>query len=272
MTRAEIARNNNAIRFMGLHCPRQACLWWATTEKDSDRHFISSLQKKITWLQKEHDLYGYNVTVFETRSAIHAHIIFIGNSSIAQRLRESKFGSKIEVAPVTNESDLALKYLAKERTPQAGYRLTNLGGRLSGSHRLEGGGDRVRLSRELERDAIDAGVIRPWIHTNARRSSNRRTHRLKNSGPHARAPRPAGQLQLPIPEIARPVVRLRDFGGGIVPPSVAAEIEHRRRLSGMSQRELGRQIGRSQGQVANAIRGHDPISITAVNRIREVLL
>jgi len=31
-------------------------------------------------------------------------------------------------------------------------------------------------------------------------------------------------------------------------------------------------IGRSQGQYANAIRGHDPISGAAVNRLREILL
>ena len=60
--------------------------------------------------------------------------------------------------------------LAKERTPQAGYRREHvLGGRLNGSHRLEGGGDRVRLSRQLERDAIDFGDVKPWRHTYAKR-------------------------------------------------------------------------------------------------------
>ena len=59
--------------------------------------------------------------------------------------------------------------LAKERTPQAGYRREHvLGGRLNGSHRLEGGGDRVRLSRQLERDAIDFGYVKPWRHTYAK--------------------------------------------------------------------------------------------------------
>jgi hypothetical protein len=28
----------------------------------------------------------------------------------------------------------------------------------------------VRLSRELERDAIEAGCVEPWQHTNAKRS------------------------------------------------------------------------------------------------------
>jgi hypothetical protein len=34
-----------------------------------------------------------------------------------------------------------------------------LGGRIRGSHQLEGGGDRVRLSRDLERDAVADGYI-----------------------------------------------------------------------------------------------------------------
>jgi len=51
-----------------------------------------------------------------------------------------------------------------------------LGGRISGSHRLPGGGDRVRLSRELERDAIEAGYVEPWRHTNAKRLSVEEKH------------------------------------------------------------------------------------------------
>jgi DNA invertase Pin-like site-specific DNA recombinase len=41
------------------------------------------------------------------------------------------------------------------RKPDWG-RERQLGGRLTGAHKLEGGGDRVRLSSELARDAIDA--------------------------------------------------------------------------------------------------------------------
>jgi hypothetical protein len=33
-----------------------------------------------------------------------------------------------------------------------------------------GGRDRVHLSRKLERDAIEAGYVEAWQHTNARRS------------------------------------------------------------------------------------------------------
>jgi hypothetical protein len=81
-----------------------------------------------------------------------------------------------------------------------------LGGRLKGSHRLPGGGDRVRLSRGLERDAIDAGYVAPWQHTNAKRSTERKPYRLRRLS-HRKAPRLAGQLSL-FPEIERP---FRDF-------------------------------------------------------------
>ena len=66
--------------------------------------------------------------------------------------------------------------------------------------------------------------------------------------------------------------RLREFGGGVVPPAVRIEIEWRRRQLGLSQIELAAMIGRSQGQLANALRGHDPISRVVVNRLRDILI
>jgi hypothetical protein len=63
-----------------------------------------------------------------------------------------------------------------------------LGGRIKGSHRLEGGGDRVRLSCELERDAIEAGYVEPWRHTNARRSAVRKPYSPRRRGQVGSAP------------------------------------------------------------------------------------
>jgi len=272
MAGPELNRLSSAVQFMDRYRrPRQG-LWCLHTDKGTVRSTISDIQKRITRLQIEHGLRPYNVTTFETRGGLHAHIVFLGNREIAERLKSSTaFGEFIQVDPVTDPVGLVREYLAKERTPQAGYaRHHMLGGRLRGSHRLDGGGDRVRLSRDLERDAIDASYVEQWKHTNARRSVERKAYRLRRLYSR-KAPRPAGQLPL-LPELNRPVARLREFGGGFVPPAVRVEIEWRRRQLGLSQIELAAMIGRSQGQLANALRGHDPISRVVVNRLRDILI
>jgi hypothetical protein len=127
-----------------------------------------------------HRLRCCSVITFESRGGLHAHITFLGTRDIAKRLRQSaRFGELLDIRPVTDPDGLTRKYLAKERTPQAGYgREHILGGRIRGSHRLPGGGDRVRLSRELERDAIEAGYVEPWQHTNAKRSVEEKPYRV----------------------------------------------------------------------------------------------
>jgi hypothetical protein len=272
MTGPELNRLTGAIWFMEHYRQRKRDLWLVHTNKGAARATISNIQKRITRLQLEYGLRSYRVTTFETRGGLHAHIVFLGDREIAERLKSSTaFGEFIKVDPVTDLVGLARKYLAKERTPQAGYaRHHMLGGRLRGSHRLDGGRDRVRLSRDLERDAISAGYIEPWQHTNARRSAERKAYRLRRLYPR-KAPCPAGQLP-PLPELNRPVARLREFGGGFVPPAVRIEIEWRRQQLGLSQIELAAMIGRSQGQLANALRGHDPISGVVDNRLRDILI
>jgi hypothetical protein len=161
---------------MELHSQPKRGLWLLHTNKGTARSTISNIQKRITRLQLEYGLRPYRVTTFETRGGLHAHIVFLGSREIVERLKSSiAFGEFIQVDPVGGPGRLARKYLAKERTPQAGYRReVVLGGRLRGSHRLAGGGDRVRLSRDLERDAISARYVEPWQHTNARRSAERK--------------------------------------------------------------------------------------------------
>jgi hypothetical protein len=180
ITGQEIERLNGAAHFMEQHCPRRGRLFWLSLHKGTDRETIAHVQKRITKLQKAANLPCYSAWVFESRGGLHAHILFIGDRSaeIERRLCSSKsFGTLIDVRLVYDLQGLIRKYLAKERTPQAGYQRQHvLGGRIKGSHRLEGGGDRVRLSRELERDAIEAGYVEPWRHTNARRSAVRKPY------------------------------------------------------------------------------------------------
>ena len=183
-------------------------------------------------------------------------------------LKRSEVCAGANVAPVTEVEGLSKNYLVKERASQASFGRTDLGGRIRGSHKIEGGGDRVRLSHELERDAIEAGLVQDWQHTNAKRKKGRKEYRKRALT--KRAPRLSGQIPL-FPEM-KPVSRLRAFGGGPVPKAVAREIEHLRRRRGLTQLELAELIGRSQGRLANALRGHDPMSAASANRLRDVLL
>jgi hypothetical protein len=195
ITGREIERLNGAAHFMEKHCPRWGRLYFLSLNKATGRPVIADVQKRITRMQKGLNLPPYSVWVFEARGGLHAHILFIGDrdGSIMRRLHESQvFGPLVHIRPIYDLQGLISRYLSKERTPQAGYRRHHvLGGRIKGSHQLEGGGDRVRLSRELERDAIDAGYVEPWQHTNARRStvrkpySPRRLHSVPTAPRHA---------------------------------------------------------------------------------------
>jgi hypothetical protein len=199
MTSAEVRRLSGAVRFMDLYRKRgQSGFWWATTNKGTTRNLIGDVWKRIGKLQGRSGIRQYSVTVFEASGGTHAHILFLGNEDIARRLKGSSiFGGLIHVAPVTDPTRLAQKYLTKERTPQAAYgRQHACGGRIRGSHRLEGGGDRVRLSRNLERDAVGAGYVDTWAHTNARRSPDKRTETTpENDGPeHEEAGKPEAKM------------------------------------------------------------------------------
>ncbi|WP_319798565.1 hypothetical protein [Nitrobacter sp.] len=271
LTGRELKRLRGAIRYTTLHCRRgRSELWWLTTNKRSSRELIADTWKRVGRLQKRFDLPAYSVLVFETSNGLHAHVIFIGNETIAHRLRGASFGTFVKVDRVHDAQGLERAYLAKERSPQAGFRQHGLGGRLRGSHRLEGGGDRVRLSRDLERDAVEAGVIDRWQHSNAKRSTERRSYRPRKLTSR-KVLRLAGQLSL-FPELERPVSRVKDYGGGIMPRAVAYETEFLRRQRGWTQAELGLRIGRRQPHVANVLRGHDPLSRSAANRLRDALL
>jgi hypothetical protein len=264
LTGAELNRLSGALAFMR----RYGSLWWATTDKGTSRDMIGELGKRITRLQREHGLHAYSATVFEASGGLHAHIVFLGDEKIAQRLQRSTFGTVAKFDRVTAWQDIARKYLCKERTPQAGYRRAHmLGGRLRGSHRLAGGGDRVRLSADLRDDAVAVRYIEPWRRTNAKRSAQRKPYRPRRLT--RTAPRLAGQISL-LPEIERPVSRLRNFRGGIVPAAVAREIEFQRRRHGWTQRALAAMIGCKQPQLSNALRGHDPVSSFVVNRLRDI--
>ena len=174
VTGPELRRFDGACHQMQRVARSQGELWWLTTPKGSSRHEIAAYQKRITREQAARGLPQYSAWVFESGPLLHAHIVFLGNRDLANTLQRSQLCLAAKIEPVTDIGGLK-KYLAKERTPQAGYRRRDLGGRIRGSHLLPGGGDRVRLSRQLERDGIEAGLVNPWKHTNAKRSDQRTT-------------------------------------------------------------------------------------------------
>lgn len=182
VTGAELRRLNGACHQMQRATRAiQSQLWWLTTPKGSTRHEIADYQKRITREQTTHGLPPYSAWIFETRPKLHAHIVFVANRNIAIALGRSRLCIGTKIGPITSIEGLTKKYLTKERTPQAGYGRRDLGKRIGGSHRLPGGGDRVRLSRQLERDAIEAGLVEPWKHTNAKRSNQRKDYRPRRS-------------------------------------------------------------------------------------------
>jgi hypothetical protein len=236
MTGPEIRRGSDALHLSedekrqvldrAMSDPKSR-LWWLTTNKGTSRTAIADIWKRITRLQRKYLVRPYSLRGLESSGGLHAHIPFIGTPDIVRSLTAASFGAVVDIAPVHNADRLIRRYFTKERTPQAGYgREHVLGGRLRGSHRLDGGGDRVRLSRDLERDAISAGAVEDWQRTNARRTDKRKGYRLRGAGPLARAPKLAGQLPLLIelgsqaPRVrGRVCTRRRGFGDQAPLPS-----------------------------------------------------
>ena len=70
----------------------------------------------------------------------------------------------------------------------------------------------------------------------------------------------------------KPISRLAQFGGGVIPPAVAQEVEARRRWRGLTQQELADAIMVARPTLANAMQGRFPLSAWAATRLREFLL
>lgn len=229
--------------------------------------------RKLVRLQKEAKLPQYWCEVRETSGGMHFNIVALCTAKMAaalQRQFASYLAAKRAVQPVSDMDQLMRDYLAKERTTQAGYGAIGkyLGRRRRGSHKLLCGGDRVRVSKTLKRDAIASGKIEPWQETNSRRAETRKPPKLYPLRPK-RTLEISGQLSL-LP--LKDDTRLRNFHGGHMTASQAREAEYQRERIGLSQYQLADAIGCSQPHYANVIRRHDPLSRIAAHRLREVLL
>lgn len=276
LTGPECKRWSSALHWMAKRCRKGQRLSYAVvklSEKGTIHDAIGRFRSTVTKLQGELGLPKYSGLLIETLGGIHGNIVYVTTDEMDDRLKARCFHANVHIQPVTELEKLARGYLLKERTPQANYKRQHffLGGRVSQSHRLEGGGDRVRLSEDLKHDAIEANYVEPWPRDNSKRSDKRKLMRLRVTGPQARAPKPSGQIPL-LPELERPVSRLHDYFGGAMPKAVALECEHRRKRYGLSQDQLAGLVGVSQPTYANAIAGRFGLSPFAARRLRGVLL
>jgi hypothetical protein len=135
------------------------------------RDLGDKVKNHIRMFQRRQDCPAYCVEVLEPRPRLHVHLVAASPRGHLRRLVASLrtstiFGDRVKVRPVYDMPGLA-RYLCKFATPQAHYAAGRAFRRVPGSHRMEG--DRVRLSRELERDLIVAGAIRPFARTYAKR-------------------------------------------------------------------------------------------------------
>lgn len=280
----EIKRISSGCTFMAK---TRLSLFWAVLgdelldmESGEARKQFERFTTQLVIAQRREGLPQYWLRVLEASGGLHSNIVFVGNEKIARSLQRSFapfMHGEAAMQEVNDIHGLASRYLSKERTTQANWALGwKHSTRRPGSHRIEGGGDRVTLSSALKQAAIAANYVEPWQATNAKRAAYRSTARPVLSivvSPQT-APETAltltGQLCL-FPEMEKPVTRLRAFTGGILSPSAALELEYHRRRRGLSQQQLGRLAGLSQPTLANAVRGRFGLSRQAANRIREVL-
>ena len=190
-------------------------------------------------------------------------------------------GNVIEPLPAPSRAQLWMPNLL-DLVPEIGSALRYLNGKpdwvelfkayeaIRGSHPIEGGGDRVRLSRELERDGIETSLIPNWQHTNAKRAAQRKERRLQRL-----YPKKAPSLSVRYYSFPNSRSRSRDCRLSVAVTSrwrLPARSSFSATARSLSQRQLAALVGRSQGQISNAIRGHDPIKASVVNRLRDVLL
>lgn len=294
----ELRRMSGAIQHL-RDCGEIENLWWAVVGDEllelppcQAMTGIQLVRHRINLLQKRASLPQYCMTVLEVDPQLHGNLLYLGTPEMAETIRKAAPAYFRGEKAIQHVDDLpyVTNYLSKERTSRASVALGMARKRgtypliIDGTRRELG--DRVRLSDELARDAVDAGRVEEWKRTNASLKPPASDRRKGNSGRRSATPaqplppvtsgpetkiRPTGQL-LMFPAMERPVVRLHDYRGGLMPKTVAMEVEHRRHTMGITQAELARRAMISRPQLANVCAGRFGLDTWAANRLREVLL
>lgn len=305
---AEVKLLKNALFFMQKEARRLGLEVWMVTVGDglyemdyADRlKTISEIVKRLTKWQGRAGIPQYSATTFELlgSAGLHAHCVALADEQMIGKVKTSDMirpfcQGEGAIEKVYNWQGLS-SYLSEERTTQANRSLQGAGIALPAMKpptKLLGAGDRVRLSDALKADVIEAGWQRPyrithwkrkelvgitetplsprWVKAQAKKAAAQID--IRQAKPlHVTAITLAGQISM-FPELERPITRLADFSAGILSPSAALELEHRRKRLGLSQSQLGRLAGLSQPQIANAVRGRFGLSRHSASRIKAAL-
>lgn len=203
-------------------------------DERSARGVIAQAQSLVAQLQKRAGLPQFAVTILESTFGLHGNIIFVatnkvalqfGRSSLKKYLGEHKGGACrtgfYRVKQTREDWASVRSYYSKERTEEAHAAYGHLSDHYTpGVHRLgQGGGDRVRLSRALDRHLLDLGLIEPYRRTNSRKltSINADARPLERvDRREATAPAEHGAIVAPPPA---PVDERRDVAGIVAVPA-----------------------------------------------------
>lgn len=244
---------------------RRADLFAVTTSPDRTagwRTAIDNLSRNIGKRQRRAGLPAAMITVLEATPAPHAHIVAL----LPRDPDPITCGNMdIHVERVADHEGL-VGYLLKEVETQARHLVPRR--KDTGSHRLEGNGDRVRLSPELTAYAVEHGHVVAYARKHAKRTTERKPYTRRR--PSAPVLRLVFQQELPL--AIRPPARLADWAGHLMPPEVRIEVERRRNALGLTQAALAQRIGCRQPHLANVLRGHDPLDDWRARRLRDELL
>jgi hypothetical protein len=233
------------------------------TEREA-RDAIRDLEARITRDQERAHLPKYRVTVYESVGGFHAHIVCMATPQLIERWRASAEFTPFcvgedAIQQVTDPHRLAQRYLTKERRPAPPGTQRHLGARVPGSHRIEGGGDRVRLSAQLKADALAKDLITPWKRTKAKTPKPPSTERTSAAIESPKVLRetlfdlpglPAKAAQAVRPKRARPPIATKHEGQGELPLAMPDIADLIRTIPG-SDAERATLIGVSRAQVTN---------------------
>lgn len=282
LAKAEIILASDALHF--LRETRRPLVWLVLEAHDEGEHsarwLADRLKNDVGQIQRRFGAPRYVVELLEGACAVHSNLILpvprgLAARSLIERVARSGVYGDHAKGQLVRDVDGLMGYLSKEATPEAHFAFGYQFRREKGSHPLgDGGGDRVRLSRDLEHDMLAAGKMQPRTRTYRKRGLVQAPEPIRRP---VEVVEPASgvvpdPVQLPLfPHIERRAIRLRDLAHGRAPITAAQEMRVRRLRAGWTQAALAERIGVSRSHLVNFERGRFGLSGQAVARLRELM-